>query len=165
MQFHFKCETLRVLSKQLRCYKKKTDKFRLTNHSRPFKQFNFFHCRIARVFIASVFSELEPKYKNIRSCNHRSINLFRHDKAKETRRWESENFDGKLHLKKQIKIQLSKHISTTTLKVKESPWLSENSANTDICIDSDRDNREKHLKNFHGSIHIYQGSSLYPYLV
>ena len=56
----------------------------------------------------------------------------------------------------------SKHISTTTPKVKESPWLSEDSANTDICIDSDRDNREKHLKNSHGSIHIYQGSSLYP---
>ena len=37
----------------------------------------------------------------------------------------------------------SKHISTTTPKVKESPWLSEDSTNTDICIDSDRDNREK----------------------
>ena len=55
----------------------------------------------------------------------------------------------------------SKQISTTTPKVKESPWLSD-SANTDICIDSDRDNREKHLKNSHESIHIYQGSSLYP---
>ena len=37
----------------------------------------------------------------------------------------------------------SKRISTTTPKVKKSPWLSENSANTDVSIDSDRDNREK----------------------
>ena len=37
----------------------------------------------------------------------------------------------------------SKRISTTTPKVKESPWLSEDSANTDVSIDSDRDNREK----------------------
>ena len=33
----------------------------------------------------------------------------------------------------------SKHISTTTPKVKESPWLSEDSANTDVSIDSDRE--------------------------
>ena len=69
----------------------------------------------------------------------------------------------------------SKHISTTTPNIKESPWLSEDSANTDISIDSDRDNREKntnvcvtsaepeftlsmkHLKNSYGSIHIYEG--------
>ena len=38
----------------------------------------------------------------------------------------------------------SKPISTTIPKVKESLWLSEDSANTDICIDSDRDNCEKH---------------------
>ena len=37
----------------------------------------------------------------------------------------------------------SKHISTTTPKVKESHRLSEDSANTDISIDSDRDDREK----------------------
>ena len=37
----------------------------------------------------------------------------------------------------------SKRISTTTPKVKESPWLSEDSANTDISIDSDRDSRKK----------------------
>ena len=37
----------------------------------------------------------------------------------------------------------SEHISTTTPKVKESPWLSEDSANTNICFDSDRDNRKK----------------------
>ena len=37
----------------------------------------------------------------------------------------------------------SKRISTTTPKVKESPWLSEDSANTDISVDSDRDNPEK----------------------
>ena len=49
----------------------------------------------------------------------------------------------------------SKHISTTTPKVKEFPWLSEDNANTDICIYPDRDNREKHLKNSHWSIHIY----------
>ena len=36
-----------------------------------------------------------------------------------------------------------KHISVTTPNVKESHWLSEDSANTEICIDSDRDNREK----------------------
>ena len=69
----------------------------------------------------------------------------------------------------------SKRISTTTPKVKESPWLSEDSANTDISIDSDRDNREKDtnvcvtsaepeftlkheaLKNYYGSIHVYEG--------
>ena len=49
---------------------------------------------------ASAFTELEPKYKNIRSCNQ-SIYLFM---ARES--WESDNFDGKLHLRKQIKIQL-----------------------------------------------------------
>ena len=38
----------------------------------------------------------------------------------------------------------SKRISTTTPKVKESSWLSEDSANTDISIDSDRDNRGKY---------------------
>ena len=36
-----------------------------------------------------------------------SINLFTAPiKLKKRERWESENFDGKLHLKKQIKIQL-----------------------------------------------------------
>ena len=66
-------------------------------------------------------------------------------------------------------------MSTTTPKVKESPWLSEESANTDISIDSDRDNHEKKtnlcvtstepeftlkheaFKNSYGSIHIYEG--------
>ena len=102
MQFHIKCETLRVLSKQLRYYNKKTDRFRLTNH----KQLKYYKRRITRVFIASVFTELEPKYKNIRSCNHQSINQFIYGtiKLKKRERWESENFDGKLHLKKQIKI-------------------------------------------------------------
>ena len=85
MQFHFKCETLRVLAKQLRYYNKKTDRFRLTNHSRPCKQLKYYNHRITRVFIASVFTELEPKYKNIRSCNHQSIYL-RHDKAKKERK-------------------------------------------------------------------------------
>ena len=108
MQFHFKCETLRVLSKQLRYYNKNTDRFRLTNHSRPCKQLKYYNRRITRVFIASVFTELEPKYTNIRSCNHQSINQFIYGtiKLKKRERWESENFDGKLHLKKQIKIQL-----------------------------------------------------------
>ena len=49
----------------------------------------YYHRRIARVLIASVFTELEPKYKNIRSCNHQSISqsiYLRHDKAKETRK-------------------------------------------------------------------------------
>ena len=39
------------------------------------------------------------------SSINQSIYL-QHDKAKEERKGESENFDGKLHLKKQIKIQL-----------------------------------------------------------
>ena len=68
----------------------------------------YYHCRIARVFIASIFTEVGPKYKNIISCNHQSINQFIYGtiKLKKRERWESENFDGKLHLKKQIKIQL-----------------------------------------------------------
>ena len=37
----------------------------------------------------------------------------------------------------------SKHISTTTPNVKKSPWLSEDSANTDTSMDSNRDNLEK----------------------
>ena len=135
MQFHFKCETLRVLSKRLRYYNKKTDRFRLTNHSRPYKQFKYYHCCIARVFIASV---LQSWNQSIRILDHAVINQSIYlgtIMLKKRERWESENFDGKLHLKKQI------------------------------CIDSDRDNCEKHLQNSHGSIHIYQGSSLYPYLV
>ena len=108
MQFNFKCETLRVLSEQLRYYNKKTDRFKLTNHSRPCKQLKYYNRRITRVFIVFVFTELEPKYKNIRSCNHQSINQFIYGpiKLKKRERRESENFDGKLHLKKQIKIQL-----------------------------------------------------------
>ena len=99
MQFHFKCETLRVLSKQLRYYNKKTDRFRLTNHSRPYKQLKYYHRRMARVFIAFVFTELKPKYKNITiACNHQSINLFRHDKAKETRKVGVRKFSWKAAL-------------------------------------------------------------------
>ena len=45
-------------------------------------------------------------YENIRIMQ--SINLFIYGtiKLQKRERWESENFDGKLHLKKQIKIQL-----------------------------------------------------------
>ena len=106
MQFHFKCETLRVLSKQLRYYNKKTDRFRLTNHSRPCKQLKYYNRRITRVFIASVFTGLENQ--SIRILDYAIINQFIDGtiKLKKRERWESENFDGKLHLKKQIKIQL-----------------------------------------------------------
>ena len=45
-------------------------------------QAEYYHRRIARVFIVSVFMELEPTYKNIRSCNQ-SIIYLRHDKATE----------------------------------------------------------------------------------
>ena len=48
-------------------------------------QAEYYHRRIARVFIASVFMELEPKYKNIRSCNQSFIYL-QHDEATERRK-------------------------------------------------------------------------------
>ena len=51
---------------------------------------------------ASVFTELE-EYQIMQS-----INLFIYGtiKLQKQERWESENFDGKLHLRKQIKVQL-----------------------------------------------------------
>ena len=51
---------------------------------------------------ASVFTELE-EYQIMQS-----INLFIYStiKLQKQERWESENFDGKLHLRKQIKVQL-----------------------------------------------------------
>ena len=55
----------------------------------------------------------------------------------------------------------SKHIGTTTQKSKSPPGY-QKTVQIQTCIDSDGDNREKHLKNSRGSIHIYQGSSLYP---
>ena len=69
-------------------------------------QAEYYHHRIARVFIASVFMELEPKYKNY-LLDH-AINLFIYGMIKLQKgiRWQSENFIGKLHLKKQIKIEL-----------------------------------------------------------
>ena len=47
-------------------------------------QAEYYHRRIARVFIASFFMELEPKYKNIRSYNQ--FIYLRHDKATERRK-------------------------------------------------------------------------------
>ena len=50
----------------------------------------------------TVFTELE-EYQIMQS-----INLFIYGtiKLQKQERWESENFDGKLHLRKQIKVQL-----------------------------------------------------------
>ena len=82
----------------------KTDRFRLTNHSARSSsniiivasQESSLHCS------ASVFTEFE-EYQIMQSINlfiYSTINLQKQE------RWESENFDGKLHLRKQIKVEL-----------------------------------------------------------
>ena len=51
---------------------------------------------------ASVFMELE-EYQIMQSMN---LFIYGAIKPQKQERWESENFDGKLHLRKQIKVQL-----------------------------------------------------------
>ena len=56
---------------------------------RPCKQLKYYHRRVARVPIASAFTESEQK---VQEGDHAE--------------WESENFDQKLHSRKEINIQL-----------------------------------------------------------
>ena len=51
--------------------------------------YTYYNRRITRVLIASVFTELEPKYKNIYILDHAIINqsiYLQHDKAIEERK-------------------------------------------------------------------------------
>ena len=82
----------------------KTDRFRLTNHSARSS---------SNIIIASQKSSLQCIcfYEDGRISDHainQSIYLFIYGtiKLQKQERWESENFDEKLHLRKQIKVQL-----------------------------------------------------------
>ena len=100
--FILKCETLRLLSKELRYYNMKTDRFRLTNHSARSSS-NI-------IIVASQESSLECIcFYGVGRISDHAINQFiclRHDKATETRKVGVRKFNGKLHLRKQIKVQL-----------------------------------------------------------
>ena len=82
MQFYFKCETLRLLSKELRYYNMKTDRFSLTNHTARSSS-NI-------IIVASQESSLQGIcFYGVGRISDYAISQFiylQHDKATETRK-------------------------------------------------------------------------------
>ena len=79
----------------------KTDRFRLTNHSARSSS-NI-------IIVASQESSLQCIcFYGVGRISDHAINLFIYSmiKLQKQERWESENFDGKLHLRKQMKVEL-----------------------------------------------------------
>ena len=110
MQFYFKMWNTPTLvqATTLLHVQKKTDRFRLTNHKITVDHASSSNIIIVASQESSLHLFLRSWNQRIRILDHainQWINLFIYGtiKLQKRERWESENFDGKLHLKKQIK--------------------------------------------------------------